>query len=235
MEVDGSCQSHAAKMPVKMDVFDEIGTIYLSQLLAVGYLTIMARFKLTFFFILSVLLHAALLLPHMVHSKDEDEDNLLQGINSYRTSLNLQALTKNDKAGCLADEIANDLEDQPCSSNTTASTPQSANYNNNIRKCKIDPNTATDGVVLPVCVPKLVPTLVLTNYTHTPHARYLNNSKYTGVGVGSGDDWMVMVLSGNTVAGSFASEATSLVSKMGLGHPSWMALLLGLLLYLVYY
>ena len=72
-------------------------------------------------------------------------------------------------------------------------------------------------MILPVCVPKLVPTLVLTNYTHSSYAKHLNNSKYTGVGVGSEDDWMVVVLSTSTPTGSF-SKAVSLVSQMGFGH-----------------
>uniref|UniRef100_A0A2N9EV37 Uncharacterized GPI-anchored protein At5g19230-like domain-containing protein n=1 Tax=Fagus sylvatica TaxID=28930 RepID=A0A2N9EV37_FAGSY len=162
----------------------------------------------------------------------EDEDNLLQGINSYRNSLKLPALFKNGKADCLAEEIADELEEEPCTSSTnganivSSSTTQLTDLLKHLKKCKIDVNTTVDGIIMPICVPKLVPTLVLTNYTHTSYARYLNSSKYTGVGVGSEDDWMVVVLSTNTTGGSFSS-AMSLVSKVGLGH-CLVSLLLGL-------
>lgn len=140
----------------------------------------------------------------------DDEDDLLQGINSYRTSRNLPVLAKNKKAACLADEIAEELVDQPCTKvNVGSASPQLANYNKLLKKCDIDINTTRDGIVLPVCVRKLVPTLVLTNYTHSSYAQYLNNSKYTGAGVGSEDDWMVVILTTNNPAGSFVSAANS--------------------------
>lgn len=141
---------------------------------------------------------------------------------------------KNGKADCLADKIADEIEDQPCTTgaNIVPSTQtQLSNYPKHLDKCKINASTTTDGVILPVCVPKLVPTLVLTNYTHTSYAKYLNNSKYTGVGVGSEDDWMVVVLSTNTPAGSF-SRAVSLVSHMGFG-PHLVTFVLGLSLFLL--
>ncbi|KAI8547922.1 hypothetical protein RHMOL_Rhmol07G0232900 [Rhododendron molle] len=151
-----------------------------------------------------VLLHALLLLPNPVNSNDE-EDNLLQGLNSYRNSVSLPALAKNDKAECLADEVADELEDKPCIGNmgpitaAPGSQPQVPNYPDLLKKCDIDPNTTKDGVILPVCVPNHVETLVLTNYTHTQYSKYLNNSKYTGAGVGSEDDWMVVVLTTKTL------------------------------------
>ncbi|KAI4369402.1 hypothetical protein MLD38_017844 [Melastoma candidum] len=148
----------------------------------------------------------------------EDEDNLLQGINSYRQVQKLPPLVKNDRAMCLSDEIAEQLEDKPCSStygpNVLPGTgPQFSDYPKLLSKCDIDANHTKDGVILPVCVPKLVPTLVLTNYTHTPYAKYLNNSIYTGAGVGSEDNWMVLVLTTNTPGGSFAS-GTNLVKPL---------------------
>ncbi|KAL9450513.1 hypothetical protein AB3S75_012280 [Citrus x aurantiifolia] len=193
----------------------------------------MAALKLCFVF-LSVFFHAAFLLPHLVNCKHDDEDNLLQGINSFRTSLGIPVLTKHKKAACLADEVAEDLEDQPCTSiNIGVKSPPLSNYNRLVKKCDIDINTTRDGVVLPVCVHDLVPTLVLTNYTHSSYAQYLNNSKFAGAGVGSEDDWMVVVLTTNTAAGSFASGAhQSVVSEIG-----WkryvVCLLLGSLVYLV--
>ncbi|GLT90301.1 hypothetical protein SLE2022_082430 [Rubroshorea leprosula] len=151
----------------------------------------------------------------------DDEDNLLQGINSYRQSLSRPALTKNKNADCVADELAEGLDDQSCDA---AAVPSQgtlatlANYPKVASKCNININTTTDGVIMPVCVHKLVPTLVLTNYTRTYYAKYLNASKFTGVGVGSKDDWTVVVLTSNTLAGSFASGASKAAEKIvGLG------------------
>jgi hypothetical protein len=166
-------------------------------------------------------IYAEVFLFHFICT--EEEDNLLLGINSFRHSSNLPALSKNDKADCLADEIADELEGEPCSSSTNGASivPSTAtilpDLPKHLKKCKINVNSTAEGIILPVCVPKLIPTLVLTNYTHSPYAKYVNSSKYTGVGVGSEDDWMVVVLSTDTVGGSFAG-AVSLVSKVGLGH-----------------
>lgn len=167
----------------------------------------------------------------------DDEDSLLQGLNSFRQSQNLPALTKNRNAECLADEIADQLEDQPCTtitstSNIVPTTPsQISNYPKLLNKCIIDANTTTDGAILPVCVHKLVPTLVLTNYTRSQYAKQLNNSKYTGVGVGSEDDWTVVILTTSAQAGSFASAAGSF-SQAALFH-YLVPLLLGLSLILL--
>ncbi|XP_038887236.1 uncharacterized GPI-anchored protein At3g06035-like [Benincasa hispida] len=70
---------------------------------------------------------------------DDEEDNLLQGLNSYRQAQNLPPLTKNAKADCIANEIADDAEDQPCTvttakSNVVASRPsQITKYLNDSR------------------------------------------------------------------------------------------------------
>ncbi|KAL5566104.1 hypothetical protein UlMin_029268 [Ulmus minor] len=176
----------------------------------------MASSKVCFIFF--VLLHA-FLLPSLLVLGNEDEDNLLQGINSYRQSKSLPPLVKNGKAECLADEVADGLEHQPCTSLTRgvivpSTQTQVSNYPKQLNKCNINVNTTQDGVILPVCVPHLVPTLVLTNYTQSQYSKYLNDSKFSGVGVGSEDDWMVLVLSTNAPSGSF-SGAVSLVSPMG--------------------
>ncbi|XWS57553.1 hypothetical protein CRYUN_Cryun09bG0184300 [Craigia yunnanensis] len=72
----------------------------------------MASLKPSHFFFVVVL--AIFLLSHPVHCDDE-EDNLLQGLNSFRTSVNLPAFTKNKNAQCVAEEIADDIDDdQPC-------------------------------------------------------------------------------------------------------------------------
>ncbi|KDP23526.1 hypothetical protein JCGZ_23359 [Jatropha curcas] len=178
---------------------------------------------------LFLMLLATALLSSPVLSDGTDEDKILQGINSYRTSLRLPSLAQNDKASCLADKIADKLEDRPCP--PTPTTVQQQDYPELLEKCGIDSNHTTDGVVLPVCVPKLVQTLVLTNYTRTDHAKYLNDSRFTGAGLGSEDDWMVVVLTTNTPGGNFAG-AMSLFSKVGFGH-CLMCLLLGMLVYVV--
>ncbi|XP_010528873.1 PREDICTED: uncharacterized GPI-anchored protein At3g06035 [Tarenaya hassleriana] len=169
-------------------------------------------------FVLSVLLFAS-----SSGLCNEEEDNLLQGLNSYRTAQRLAPFSKNDKADCLADEIADKLEDEPCTNHTALNDvvpgsvpPRISNYQDLLSKCKIDPNKTRDGLILPVCVPKRVPTLVLTNYTHTAYSQYLNDSRYVGAGVGSEDEWMVVVLTTNTPAGSFASGASP-VATVGLG------------------
>ncbi|CAN8253845.1 unnamed protein product [Cochlearia groenlandica] len=154
---------------------------------------------------------------------NQEEDNLLQGLNSYRTSQRIQPFAKNDKADCVADEIADKLEDQPCTNNTATSTvapgsvpPRLTNYQDILSECKVDPNTTRDGLILPVCIPNRVATLALTNYTQTGYARYLNDSRYVGAGVGSEKEWMVVVLTTNTRGGSFATgEAVSV--RVGLG------------------
>ncbi|KAD4586409.1 hypothetical protein R6Q59_035279 [Mikania micrantha] len=141
----------------------------------------------------------------------DEEDNLLQGINSFRQSKNLNPLSKNDNARCMADEIAEALENKACGTMagpsiiTSSTQPRYANYPDILKKCNIDINTTADGVVLPVCVPKRVATLVLTNYTQSSYASYLNNSRYSGVGIGKEDDWTVVVLATSTPAGTFSN------------------------------
>ncbi|KAM0034114.1 hypothetical protein Hdeb2414_s0016g00493661 [Helianthus debilis subsp. tardiflorus] len=124
----------------------------------------------------------------------------------------------------MADQIADALEHKACStmagpSIITSTQPRYANYPDIVKKCDIDINTTTDGVILPVCVPKRVPTLVLTNYTQSSYASYLNNSRYSGVGIGKENDWVVLVLASNTPAGTFANVAAprlGLVARMSL-------------------
>lgn len=144
----------------------------------------------------------------------------------------MPALAKNKNAGCLADKIADKLEDQPCTAASAASPVQIESYPDLLSECGIDVNHTTEGVVLPACGPHLVPTLLLTNYTRTPYARYINASRFSGAGLGHEDDWMVVVLTTSTPRGDFAG-ATSLVSRVGLGH-CLVTLLLGALVYLLY-
>nr|GMC47264.1 uncharacterized GPI-anchored protein At3g06035-like [Ipomoea batatas] len=161
---------------------------------------------------------------------DDDEDHLLQGINSYRQSKSLPVLAKHDKANCLAGEIADEIEDEPCPKpGAPSSPPRVANLQKHLDKCGIDGNSTKDGMVLPVCVRKRVPTLVLTNYTQSQNAKYLNDSKFTGAGIGTEDDWTVLVLTTNTQTGMFAAAA---VAASTVTNPL-VCLLLGLSLFLL--
>ncbi|XP_022946761.1 uncharacterized GPI-anchored protein At3g06035 [Cucurbita pepo subsp. pepo] len=167
----------------------------------------------SYFSIFGVFAIAFLFFSSPVLSKDE-EDNLLQGLNSYRQAQNLPPLAKNAKADCIAEEIADDNKDQPCAvttakSNVVPSRPsQITKFMDYAEKCKVDINTTTDAIVMPVCVPKLVQTLLLANYTHSQYAKYLNDSRFVGAGVGSEDDWMVVVLTTGASGGSFEGSGT---------------------------
>lgn len=166
----------------------------------------MASLRLSFFIFM-----LALTISNPVNS-NEDEDKLLQGLNSYRTSSKLPLLKESDNAECVADEVADKMENQPCTRTNgvnvlPGSQLQFSNYPDALKKCKIDINTTTESVILPACVPHRVSTLVLSNYTESAYSKYLNDSKYTGVGIGSEDDWMVVVLTTNTPAGSFVNAA----------------------------
>ncbi|XP_057779998.1 uncharacterized GPI-anchored protein At3g06035-like [Salvia miltiorrhiza] len=152
-----------------------------------------------------LLLHVFLFLLFLQLRSDEEQD-LLEGINSFRNSAKAPALVKHDKADCVADEIADKMEDKSCASNAAPTTLMS-DYPAVLEKCKVDANTTVDGMILPVCVPKRTATLVLTNYTQSQNARYLNDSKFTGAGIGAEEDWTVLVLTTNTQGGSFASRS----------------------------
>ncbi|GMI85004.1 hypothetical protein like AT1G54860 [Hibiscus trionum] len=173
----------------------------------------------------SVLVLAVFLLSHPVYSDDE-EDNLLQGLNTFRKSVSLPEFVKNKNAHCLANKIAGDLDgdsNQPCtnpSSSRVSNGTKLSDYPKAISKCNINSNTTSDVVVLPVCVPNLVPTLVLTNFTLTRYYRFVNDSRFAEIGLGSEDDWMVVVLSFNTTTGRLVSLANGAYSygKHGLSY-----------------
>ncbi|KAL5054902.1 hypothetical protein RYX36_035584 [Vicia faba] len=178
----------------------------------------MACFKLNLLLLAS--LCTFLFLSNPAHCSDK-VDSVLKGINSYRETKNVAPLNKNDKASCLADEVAEEIQDTPCEkvnqyypTSGPGGNQRIPNLQRHIDKCDINMNTTTDGVILPVCVPKLEPTVVLSNYTHNDiYAKFLNNSKYTGVGLNSEDDWMVLVLTTTTPTGTF-SAATSLHANL---------------------
>ncbi|KAL2244070.1 UNVERIFIED_CONTAM: putative GPI-anchored protein [Sesamum indicum] len=143
-----------------------------------------------------------------------DEDNLLQGINQYRSSLNLTALTKNDRAECLADEIAEQFKNQPCTNTTGSNTvpgtePQYSDYPKLLAKCHLNVTTTRDGQIMPACVPNLDSGLVLSNFTKSQYSGYLNGTQYTGIGIGSEDNWIVVVLTTSTPEGNYSPGTNS--------------------------
>lgn len=83
--------------------------------------------------------------------------------------------------------------------------PQFSSYPNALTKCNININETTDAVILPSCKTSVLSSLT-DNYTQTQYAKYLNNSKYTGYGIGSEDNWIIVVLSTSTASGDFTSQ-----------------------------
>ncbi|XP_054787176.1 uncharacterized GPI-anchored protein At5g19250-like [Prosopis cineraria] len=189
-----------------------------------------SKFSLLF----SLLLSSFLFTTHPVLCDDE-EDNLYQGINEYRRSLNLTTLTKNDNAECLADELADQFKNQPCTNTTGANTvpgtePQLPNYLNLLAKCHLNVSNTRDGAVMPACVPGLDSSLVLTNFTKSLYSDNLNDTKYTGIGIGSDKNWIVVVLTTSTPEGSFleaSANGADMISKIGLMYCSMILLVLG--------
>ena len=149
----------------------------------------------------------------------DEEDVLFIGINSYRASQNLTTLNNNENAECLADEIADQLKNKPCTNDTGSATvpgtePQFTDYPNILAKCHLSVSDTRDGLIMPACVPFLEssPSLVLTNFTKSQYSLSLNDSKFTGMGIGKEDDWIVVVLTTHTPQGSF-STATKVDSN----------------------
>ncbi|KAL5782547.1 hypothetical protein ACOSP7_007576 [Xanthoceras sorbifolium] len=170
----------------------------------------------------------------------DEEDTLLQGINSYRTSVNLTALTKNDNAECLADEIADQFKNQPCTNTTGANTvpgtePQFSDYPNLLAKCHLNVSNTQDGAIMPACVPNLVPNVVLSNFTKSQYSDKLNDTKYIGAGIGSDGDWIVVILTTSSPEGSFATfngdNTANLLSKISLGYHLLFWLISALLMF----
>ncbi|XP_031281460.1 uncharacterized GPI-anchored protein At5g19250-like [Pistacia vera] len=197
----------------------------------------MAALKLSLFFL--VLLQAICFLPHRVHCGDEED--ILQGLNSYRTLIREPHLTENKNAKCVAEKIAEDLEDYKCNStngvNTPVSTQQQFATEKIIKKCKILPESTKEGVILSVCVHKLVPSLVFTNFTYTyKYTKFLKSSNYTGAGLGCSDDWMVLVLTTNTVGGNFTTSGAISFGLRKINGLSYnvVGLVVALLVYLVF-
>uniref|UniRef100_A0A1J3DCF5 Putative GPI-anchored protein n=1 Tax=Noccaea caerulescens TaxID=107243 RepID=A0A1J3DCF5_NOCCA len=146
-----------------------------------------------------------------VLSETNEEDVLFTGINSYRTSQNLTTLNKNVNAECLADGIADQFKNKPCTNDTGSATvpgtePQFANYPQILAKCKLNVSDTRDGMIMPACVPRLDSSLVLTNFTKSQYSASLNDSKFIGMGIGQEDDWIVVVLTTNTPEGSYSED-----------------------------
>lgn len=179
----------------------------------------MSSFKhgLGLYLLLLVFYHNLLTSP-VTCACGEKEKDLLHDINTYRKVLNLPVLEKTDKSSCLANKIANDLEHKHCAEfhnyypNIPGKNPTIPNFEKSVGKCKININTTKDGVIMPMCVPKLDQDDLFSNYTKNSHfTKYLNNSKYIIAGVGSEDDWMVLIISTNTTSGNFSSANSLLV------------------------
>ncbi|WVY98923.1 hypothetical protein V8G54_031074 [Vigna mungo] len=151
----------------------------------------------------------------MASTADKEKD-LLHDINTYRKILNLPVLDENKKASCLAEEIAEDLGDLHCEVfrdyyPTPGNNSKIPNFQKNINKCNININTTTEGVIMPLCVPKLNSDDLFSNYTKSNRfTKYLNNSNYKSAGVGSEDDWMVFIVATNSSSGDFSSASSLL-------------------------
>ncbi|KAI0529474.1 hypothetical protein KFK09_002024 [Dendrobium nobile] len=176
------------------------------------------------------------LLVHFAGS-DETTDQLLKGINTYRTSLKLSSLTENQNADCLAEQIAKQFKGQPCTNTTGANTipgneEQFSNYPDFLDHCHLNATVTQDSSIMPACVPDLQSDLVLSNYTKSQYSGSLNDSKFVGAGLADEGDWVVVVLSTNTPTGSFSPATASGSSSIAAGAVSFylMVLLLELLL-----
>ncbi|XP_061971449.1 uncharacterized GPI-anchored protein At3g06035-like [Populus nigra] len=178
---------------------------------------------------LFVLFQAIFLFSSAVLSCGDEKHELFKNINAYRTLfLDMPALTKNKKAKCLANEIADRL-DQPCNETTHVDQVKLDSYPDQLKDC-VGTSHATDAVVMPVCAPadevEAVP--LLHNYTRTQYKKYIKDPSYTGAGVGSNDYWIVVVLNRNTSTWSSSAGTNGLVSGAGA-----VSMFLGILFYLV--
>lgn len=151
---------------------------------------------------------------------DDTSDQLFKGINTYRSSLNLSALTVNKNADCLAEQLAEQFKGQPCSNSTGANTvpgtePQFPKYPTFLDHCHLNATVTQDGMPMPACVPGLDSALVLANFTKSQYSANLNDSKYVGAGIASEGDWVVVVLTTNTPGGSFTTASSAVaISKV---------------------
>ncbi|KAG1327755.1 putative GPI-anchored protein [Cocos nucifera] len=149
---------------------------------------------------------------------------LLKGINSYRVSLNLSALTENQNAECLAEQLAEQFQGQECSNTTGSNTvpgteQQFPNYPDFLNHCHLNATVTRDAAIMPACIPSLAPDLVLSNFTKSQYSRNLNDGHFVGAGIADEGDWVVVVLSTNTPTGSFApATGVASVVKVAIYH-----------------
>lgn len=177
--------------------------------------------------ILSFVLLSSVL--HLARSADTSSE-LFKGINSYRTTLNLSALTENQNAACLAEQLAKQFKGQECSNTTGSNTvpgteQQFPNYPDFLNHCHLNATVTQDAAVMPACVPGLVPDLVLSNFTKSQYSQSLNESNFVGAGIADEGNWVVVVLSTNTPSGSFA-PATGDTSDAKVAIPHQLVLFL---------
>ena len=173
-------------------------------------------------FLLFAVLFATLLISHPVMADEDeahhavadekndlvDEDELFRGINAHRTSLKLTALVESDKAECFADELAEQftMKNRPCTDATAPGPlPTFAEYTAIVNKCALSPADTKDGVILPVCARNPTPAEVLSSFTQSPFAKYLNDTKHTSVGIGSEVDWVIVVALGSSTGSATAT------------------------------
>ncbi|KAL8159540.1 hypothetical protein V2J09_001077 [Rumex salicifolius] len=185
-----------------------------------------------------LLLHVSLLmLPSPVLSRDDD---LLNGLNNYRGTHNLPDLSETPGASCLAQGIATQFQDsQACFSlPTMGSYSISAGSDNPIRgyyrllgDCNLDIENTKDGVIMPACIGDVNAdiTYVVSNFTETGYTQYLRNADYTGVGIGSEGNWVVVILGTDEDGGSFSSGDRRMVFGVG----GWVVVLFGVAQFLI--
>lgn len=179
------------------------------------------------------------MLDNFCFSDATADDKLLQSINEYRKSLNLTTLSRNANAACFADQMAQQFKNNACTNNTGAETVpgtevQLSNYPDLLANCHLNISNTRDGVVMPACVPGLVPAVVLSNFTKSQYSEYLNDTKYVGAGIASENYWIVVVLSTDTSAGSYEADTSGSMHHMTILSCHFFAMLLGLLLFTLY-
>lgn len=148
----------------------------------------------------------------LIFSCNAEDDDLLKGIQQYRSTLNLTALATTVEAECIADEVADTFQNQPCTNATNftatalSTTPT---YTAIMAKCRLNATNANatgNSQILPTCIPNQQ-NLVISDFT-SRYATYLNDTGFSAIGVGSEDDWLVVLLTnmtGTAINGNGAS------------------------------